>query len=797
MVNIITNYLGVSMVDMDNFTKDQFFSWLSGEVTISYASELLCLLNEIDRDCQENKIIDKSIFDEATDLNTIKTVKRTIKRNPLFRFGKKRKISNMDKALQYYYRFIQEIQNGNIDDKFTEDIIFSEAQGSCKSEISSEEDNISDYIEKNKRKDEFYIWLKKNQRMSEIDRRKYVSSIKNIDKFSKKNKITVQELYGLEDIHTVKNIADLLSKNNYFIEFDKKQNNLFSKALIKYIEFLNNKSKNIDNRIEIEQKDEVVLMIEDKNMKYIDNREKNGCLWIINNEESSLFVEDCINKGFDFHFCKNGGRATGGKPAWWTKDNINLNDDHNFDTKYFEEILIEFFQKGFRIKSGLDMKRFRRYLSDKFNFEITIDDKEIRSIISRIGIPYQDFVYISRVMIDEDSRKKLVEYIDNSFNDGKKAIYYEAIFKEMNVVLQGQRIYNAEMLKIYLSHELGQKYHIDKNYITLEKNINIDPYEEVKICMKSEGIPMKFEDVFNRLSHIPENKIISIIRSNKEFVCNKSKEYFHVDIIDLSSYEIQLISRIIRQSITEKEFIIGEELIENINLKYPEIAERYSMVSKIGMRDAIAYKLNREFSFTGKIISELDKNISMYKVFSEFCKSRAYFKLEDLNSLKKSLDTTIYFDAVYENSLRISEEDFVPIELAQFDVERTDKSIERFISGEYVSLKDISQFGSFPEAGFPWNQYILEHYVSSFSKSYKLINNGYSANVCVGGIVKKESKIDNLNDLLVDVLASSTINLSSDESIQYLYDRGFIGRRRLGDIDQIIFNAKTIRTQKG
>lgn len=195
------------------------------------------------------------------------------------------------------------------------------------------------------------------------------------------------------------------------------------------------------------------------------------------------------------------------------------------------------------------------------------------------------------------------------------------------------------------------------------------------------------------------------------------------------------------------------------------------------LADAIGYKLREVFSFKGKIISALGQDISMTDVFADFAKSHEHFTLEQLNTLKNELETPIYFSAVYANSLRISRDTFVSKNQANFDINETDEAIDRFCTGDYITISEIRHYGSFPYAGFPWNSYLLEHYVSDFSKKYKLVHSGFNAKSAVGAIVKRTSKIEVFGELITTALADSTINLNKDDALQYLCENGFLARR--------------------
>jgi hypothetical protein len=471
--------------------------------------------------------------------------------------------------------------------------------------------------------------------------------------------------------------------------------------------------------------------------------------------------------------------------------------EDTIDLEPYKEVLAEKYPKGFRIQSKLDMKKFRHYWNEKFGAELEEEDDVVRRCIARAGIQYQEFIYLPEEMLNDRIEESLITYIDNTFAEGKKAIYYDALFKEFSFDFLGQRINNSDMLKIYLSYLYKGKYFFNRSYLASDLNVEIDPVDEVQDCLKAYGAPMKLAVLYEALSHIPQKKIKQILNCNKEYIYNASEEYFHVDVVDLTHTELENIADLIQQAIDDKEFISGNELIYTISTKYPVLMERFTMFTTVGLRDAIGFKLNGAYAFTGNIISSADKSLSMYDVFADYCSHRDHVTLDELNNLKAELNTTIYFDAVYQNLLRINLDDFVSKDRARFDVEATDAAIERFCTGNYVSLGEFSQFGSFPDAGFPWTSYLLEHYVSDYSRNYELMHSSFNAYNCVGAIVKRNTGIKDFNDLIANVLADSNIIHTKESALQYLYDNGFLARRRYTEIEQIIINANGLRIQRG
>lgn len=468
------------------------------------------------------------------------------------------------------------------------------------------------------------------------------------------------------------------------------------------------------------------------------------------------------------------------------------------DLLLYDRILQENFSKGYRVESNLDLKRFIRYYNAAYGTDLDVGDEETRSQIKRnilhVGIRYEDYVFSVESVVTAETKEHLISYVERSFSQGKRVVYFKALFEEFNDEFLGQHIYDEDMLRTYLVHECGGDYVFERSFMSQERNVQIDPKEEIREILIAYGAPMKTEELYGKLPNLPGDRIDWAIHTNKEFVCNTWGEYFHISLIDLSDDELEDISDIIRQTIEERHFVSGNELIHAVRRKHPNMLERFPQFSQLGLRDSIAYYLGDRFSFNGNIISPLHKQLSMSDVFAEFARTHHSFTIDELNVLKNEMNSTIYFDSIYANSLRISQRQFVSKEEADFDVVNTDKAISAFCTSNYLPLAGVTSFGSFPYAGFPWNVFLLEHYVSAYSNEFKLLHTSFNADNCVGAIVKKNSGIDSFNDLITDVLAHSGMDLNKKDALQYLCEMGYLARRRFSDIDQILIKA---RAKKG
>ena len=466
------------------------------------------------------------------------------------------------------------------------------------------------------------------------------------------------------------------------------------------------------------------------------------------------------------------------------------------DTETFEVVLAERFPRGYRLGSSLEMKKYRRYFEEINGCELEISAEDTEQILRLCGIEHEGKVYSPNAMLSNELKEKLFTYIDKSFEEGKSVLYFEALFQEFSEEFLDHNIYDAEMLKAYIAYKAGGKYFISRGYLSIQERVSVDPIDDVRTCLKEHELPMEVDDLCKTLFHIPSDRIRALLGMHGEFVRNSKGEYFHVDSFSVTNEELDNITVLINEEIKRHSFISGNELYDAIKGKYPYIYEKNAIFSVIGWRDALKFRLGDRFSFTGNIISSKDKELSMSDVFAAYGEEQERFTLSELLAFAENMGSTIYFDALYQNAARVSQEQFVSRDAVSFRVIETDKALGRFCTGRYLALPKVTDFGIFPEASHPWTPYLLEHYVAFHSKRYYLMHGGYNRNTVVGAMVKKENAYDSFDDLIVDVLAESGVTLQKKDVLNYLSDKGFIARRTYTGIETLMIKARAKRNKK-
>lgn len=724
--------------------QDEFCSYLSMQMPTFQLSDAYLMLSDIESFCLERKILQNKLF-ETTDLDTIKRVIQTVDSNRVFRFTYKRNLKKMSTVIHAYYTFLKSYKPDE-EKKEVKPIIQDAIPSSPDADSMKQKDEAVGRqaisvpaTERTKLTDQeerqkFNDWMLSSG-MSKATITSYMSSFGQCVKSVANYKLCETNLWNVANAEDASHIYDQLFGISEFYEYNKQQHNRFSAAFRKFIEY------------------------------------------------------------------RSGGSPVSLKPSQPTRFAVEKMPTRRKENDpvliRYKELLDKFFQKGFRMESSLDMKKLRRFYQEQYGTELSDEDDLVCQDISSVTILHDGKAYLPDSMLSQEKKEKLLQYIEDKFSSGCDAIYYGALFSEFEEALQGERIYTPEMLKTYLSYINKGNYVLQRSYLAKDYTVQMNPEDDIREYLKEAAGPVEVERLAAELSYIPEQKIKFALSTNNDFIWNTTGEYFYEDCVHFSNSELEWISQFIVDGIEERDFVTGNELVEAVEAHFPDIKEMYQWITPVGMRNVIGYKLNDRFSFNGNIISKYGEDLSMAEVYAKYCRKHSRFTLDELNVLKQELGSTIYFDEIYANSLRISQNEFVSQDMAQFDVEATDEAIGRICTGQYMSLQEIRDFGTFPYVGYPWNEYLLEHFVANYSQKFMLLHIGYSANVCAGAIVKQASPFKDFNDLLVDILANSNIVLDEDSALEYLRQQGYIARRRYSDIGRIVTEAKVVRSKKG
>lgn len=713
--------------------EEQFFSWLSTQVSHGMLSNLYTAFNDINYFCLDRKILKKPLF-ETVDLETLNKVKMTVERNSIFRFIYKKQLAKMSMGINRYIAYIK-----------------------------------------------YYADLYNNGEVQ--------SDIITSDKHSIKDDALTDKLLGL---------------------------------------------------------------LREHGMKYVDLRSKGGCLWVVEGIDATPFIKECRRYGVVFHYKEDGGNATLGMPAWWTKDSYKepvglsfplaedggLPDSHNsilaamntrvdnrqevddnqrsmrndyvdtFDSsiahlessdskKKYEYILSVYFgEDGYQPGRAIFRGRFKHFYSSEFGVEPSEEDEQIDDLLQKVGAMRDGRIFPKHDEEQNDLLFKITEDILAAFEEGATGIYISAVFsKYQSQLAESMQIYNMDALTPLLL-AYGRGMFIQRYSCFVKEGMSADPANDILRIMQAFQEPQNYESIHQKAWYIPFDKMKTLLVLDKSIVNVASESYFYAPNLPVSALEIQHLILVIRTELEYRSHITDVELMDMIRTKCPSIAINTDGFTTYGLRNCLGYILKDHFSFNGPIISPLGKELSMSDVYAEFARTHEELSFEDLKRLSIEMNIGIYWDSILDEMVRISDQKMVRRDLIGFDVEFIDNILDGMCSGQYVSIKDINLFLQFPNIGYAWNHYVLESYLFKNSRKFKLLHVSFGQNSVCGAMVRFDSPISDYRTLVVDALSRSNALGSPQTALQYIVDRGYQQRRRYDGIEQIIQEAKLIKEQR-
>lgn len=458
-------------------------------------------------------------------------------------------------------------------------------------------------------------------------------------------------------------------------------------------------------------------------------------------------------------------------------------------------ILAKNFSKGYRLNSPIARKRFVMYYTKEYGKDLEIFDEQIDLKISEAGIVYNGMVYVPSSMINETTKHFLFNYIEDQFASGIVCIYYNVLFEHFSQQFLGQTMVDGEMLRYYLEYyNVENTYHFGEQYFSKEVAVNIDINEEVLDYVKAQGGCVTEEEIAAAFVHLPREKVIEIFSGHhKTLVLSSIKKRFHIDNFQLEDIDKIAIVDFLSKEIASMQYVTFSELFDKMKIIAPRIIENNMQFTQTGIRTALSSLLADKFHFAGGFISDYDNPVSVQDAFISMGRGRELFNIEEVEMMANDFNAPINFEALAENNVRVSEEMFVSKDYIAFDIELVDKAIATFCKDEFVSIAEVNTFAAFPDCGYRWTSYLLESYVYSYSKLFTLKHKAFNKTSVAGAIVRKTSHFTDYLDIMATALANTGITLNKQSSLEFLVQNGYIERRRLNTIDDVIRRAETLK----
>lgn len=494
---------------------------------------------------------------------------------------------------------------------------------------------------------------------------------------------------------------------------------------------------------------------------------------------SNLYQKVFRNIGHDTYECL--GYRSGCKDTFLNAYTMNpiLDRTSQERVKY---IIASRFRSGYRTTSSIDFERFKNYYADEYGEGFNSGANELETFVKSIAVIFDDRAY----MYDEEVVDAVRAYLDQM---NTPCFSIDAFFGKYSVELYAFGIFSVDLLRAFIERNLRDILY-KRGYLYLQPDVS--PSSLIRqVFSEREYWPV--DELLERLPYINKSTIRTTLNGSK-YLRIAPKVYTHIDNLDLPDNEGEKIVSFINERLESRDYVIAKELdlssFEAFNPQYP--------VSVVW--DAVYEKfLANSYSKNGQVITRIGKELRIIDILEQYCRNFESASVEELCSFEASLYSegrrpSTFLIAAHNVMVRVSADLFVDESKVRFDVDRTDEAIALYCRDNFIPIKNVVDFSLFPYVGYPWNPFLLESYVRKFSHIFKYDARAVN-NSNIGVIVRKSFTYDKYDNILAIALAESPLSLNNKiEVADYLFDRGYIGRRSLGKSEiEILANAKKIR----
>ena len=420
----------------------------------------------------------------------------------------------------------------------------------------------------------------------------------------------------------------------------------------------------------------------------------------------------------------------------------------------------------------------------------SLDDEQLLFAIRNMGFEFNGKVYL----IADDDIEAIENKIQEYAGQGINIVYFQDLYDRYEDRFYNAKIISSEMLKSLLEKQLPQ-YKYKAAYFALAPGSS----NELELIKKDilrvwgNGIRQTFDELEQKLPLIPIDKIKYALSKHSEFVRDSAETYIQTKRFIANDNEL---SRLIKY-INEQCETTGSASLDEI--PFDDLRSENSDFSEAAFLSCFCKLVEEKYDRNARVLTRKGKSIDTRSAVIDFCKNKNRCYYSDLEDVARNVSGTIRTPDIVEaaNSVmvRISRDEFISDDQIDFDVNRIDTAIDAIVKDDFIGLKEITTFSTFPFCGYGWNLFLLESYCRRFSRKYRYDTR--RANSSNSGAIVVKTSTFSYHQIMAHAVARSGRDLTKDEVFDYLTETGYIERKRYGEIDSLIKDAEDIRKRRG
>lgn len=509
--------------------------------------------------------------------------------------------------------------------------------------------------------------------------------------------------------------------------------------------------------------------------------------------------------------------------ASWTR--LQIIDSPNFIGRLYRPLWLYLqFLSSYHVVSNAqfdaDKQRFIRLLNKKYNgaFKLLRDriepsvlsewlneygdifpysNEQLVSVLKELTIydSNEECYYTKEMVISEEAKIRVKEYIGRAWTAGSPIIDYSQIIKSLSSCLNGVTV---EILRQYLALDNSGEYVCESKHLRALKVPKQNRGDiAVYVCnlLRNIGKPITKKELTELASTLSEKSVRIVLGGDSSYGINvgiinpkgAKNKIFHADIINLTKKEKATIIGLINGELLRNVYATASRLYSLVKAELPYLFTRYDFLTRSALYGVLRYKFSQFFTFNISCVT-YNRQINIPSIFVSFCEKHNKFKLYDLSKIKVALGAVgIPFEHIYAVAARISRDSFIRRESLNFDVAWIDKVLLAHCPQKIMPINLFTDYNKLPQVkNAEWNIFLLEHYLSYHSKKLSLSKRNFAKGGCYGLIVRKGKGSSDFDTTIIEYLSSRKMEYSRENILSLLFEEGIIAARRYENIDSII-----------
>ncbi len=449
------------------------------------------------------------------------------------------------------------------------------------------------------------------------------------------------------------------------------------------------------------------------------------------------------------------------------------------------DVLSSHFANGFRIKSPIEMARFRLFAAEDLDEELRLSDEELKSYIMVCGTTFKDKVYA----VSTQAKERIKKLVEDYFAKGAQAIFFSEFYAKNENWLFESSVVSEDMLINILRRLFPQLSFTQTCFGYTDASV-FSVLESEILRVWGDEVLLSYGQLAERLRYIPLERIKNALGQNGDFIWSFVETFSHVSRIDITNEERESI----REAAVRECNVRGYASISD--LPFGEIMERNHELSITAVHTAV-YRicLSDKFDKRGKIVFRKGDTIDALTIMKKYCQSIDKCLLDDLLAYEEELTGEVHrwipMEAGNAVLVRIDKDAYVAEKYVHFNVDVIDEAIGLFVKGDYLPLKSFTALGAFPNCGQTWNLFLLESYSRRFSRSFRFDTPSFNSRNA-GAVIRKSCNMD-YTEIMADAVANANVTLKDTAVGKFLYENGYRGKSTTAKVSEIIDKAKAIR----